>query len=81
MQPIRNRCHLAFLGCLWLDEALFVSGYFLVDIVEKQLESELELEAEQKAMYVKPEVTVFLKPDDIQGGDTNVPESNNGILS
>jgi hypothetical protein len=31
--------------------------------------------------YQKPRTSLFLNPRDIQGGDTNVPESNGGLLS
>lgn len=34
-----------------------------------------------KPVYQKPKTSLFLEPRDIQGGATNVPESNDGLLS
>lgn len=31
--------------------------------------------------YIKPQTSQFLNPTVIQGGETNVPESNSGLLS
>ncbi len=45
------------------------------DIINEKINSS------NKPIYQKPKTSLFLEPRDIQGGATNVPESNSGLLS